>query len=164
MWISIWQEGVFERRTSIGSEAFYRLNLYWYLTLPLYERFAKKFGQNNYLSMHAETSLPSLPSLPSLKNAVKVSNVPYINCLHYYINCLHYQKSERENLPLLFWVYNSVECFLIISLDSIKFAPQAVKEDQYLKRPKKKYHPNCKNNMRSSAWKRGPFNLTFRML
>ena len=28
-------EGVFERRTSIGSEAFYLLNLYWYLTLLL---------------------------------------------------------------------------------------------------------------------------------
>ena len=26
--------GVFERRTSIGSEAFYLLNLYWYLSLP----------------------------------------------------------------------------------------------------------------------------------
>ena len=28
-------EGIFERRTSIGSEAFYLLNLYWYLTLLL---------------------------------------------------------------------------------------------------------------------------------
>ena len=51
-------EGVFERRTSIGSEAFYLLNLYWYLTLLLQRRFAKKFGQNNYLRMLAETSLP----------------------------------------------------------------------------------------------------------
>ena len=68
------QEGVFKRRTSIGSEAFYRLNLYWYLTLPLYRRSDKRFGQNNHPSMNAETSLPSLPSL---KNAVNVSNVPY---------------------------------------------------------------------------------------
>ena len=27
-------EGVFERRALIGSEAFYLLNLYWYLSLP----------------------------------------------------------------------------------------------------------------------------------
>ena len=75
--------------------------------------------------------------LPSVaEKAVKVSSVPYINCSHY-------QKSECENLPLSFLRLYSVVCFLIIRLDSIKFAPhdQAVEEDQDLKRrTNKKYH------------------------
>ena len=62
MWMWIWipdnWEGDVERGTSIRNEAFYFLNLYWYLTLLLKRPFAKKFGQNSYLRMHAETSLP----------------------------------------------------------------------------------------------------------
>ena len=82
---------------------------------------------------------------PSPKNFVKVSNVPYISCLHY-------QKLECENLPLSFLRLYSVVCFLVISLDSIKFAPQGVEEDQDLKRLNKEYHTTFAN-IRRSAWK-----------
>ena len=134
-------EGVIERRTSIGSEALYLLNLYWYLTLLLQRRSAKKIWTKQPPKNARRNFTSDLR--PSPKNFVKVSNVPYINCLHY-------QKSECQNLPLSFLRLYSVVCFLIISLDSIKFAPQAVEEDQDIKRLNKEYHTNCANIRRSA--------------
>ena len=80
-------EGVFERRTSIGSEAFYLLNLYWYLTFI--ETIRQKIWTKQ-LPKNARRNFTS-DCRQSLKNAGKISNVSYINCLHY-------QKSEWENL------------------------------------------------------------------
>ena len=76
-------EGVFERRTSIGSEAFYLLNFTFIEPIcpKIWTKQLPKNARRNF----------TFDCRPSLKNAFKVSNVPYINCLHY-------QKSESENL------------------------------------------------------------------
>ena len=55
----------------------------------------------------------------------------------------------RKLVSFLFEVIFRVG-FLIISLDSIKFAPQAVEEDQDIKRLNKEYHTNYANIPRSA--------------